>query len=71
MDAFIKPLDGLTVRSPKDMSSLPPEGALVSLDGVEGKYWRRRINDGSVIVVEPKKEIKKPIKKKIGDGGKG
>lgn len=34
---------------------LPPEGDTVSLEGAAGSYWQRRINEGSVVVVEPSK----------------
>jgi len=34
---------------------LSPDGAEVSLDGAEGSYWQRRINEKSVVVVEPGK----------------
>lgn len=34
---------------------LPPEGNTVSLDGAAGSYWQRRINEKSVLVVEPAK----------------
>lgn len=33
---------------------LPPEGDTVSLEGAAGSYWQRRINEGSVVKVEPK-----------------
>lgn len=34
---------------------LPPDGAEVSLEGAAGSYWQRRINEKSVVVVEPAK----------------
>lgn len=34
---------------------LPPEGDTVSLEGAAGSYWQRRINEGSVVKVEPAK----------------
>lgn len=39
---------------------LPTEGAEVSLDGAEGSYWQRRINEKSVVVVEPGKPVDQP-----------
>jgi hypothetical protein len=44
----IKPsVAGLVVRDPKTGDRLPDEGKKVSLTS----YWRRRIKDGSVIVI--------------------
>jgi len=34
---------------------LPSDGAEVSVDGADGSYWQRRINEGSVVVVESAK----------------
>jgi len=39
---------------------LPPEGAEVSLDGADGSYWQRMINNKSVEVVEPGKPDESP-----------
>jgi len=39
---------------------LSPDGAEVSLDGAEGSYWQRRINEKSVVVVEPGKPADPP-----------
>ncbi len=41
---------------------LPPEGDMVSMEGVGGSYWTRRINEGSVEKAEPPKapEPKQP-----------
>lgn len=43
---------------------LPPAGDTVSLDGAAGSYWQRRINEGSVVKVEPEP---KPATRKKGD----
>ncbi len=48
---YVKPQIGLTVRHPKNKTPVPLEGMLIELSGSEGNYWRRRINDGSLIVV--------------------
>jgi predicted transcriptional regulator len=56
MVVTIKPLQGLLVRDPNTKAILPESGMIVSLSGVEGRFWRRRIADGSVIVVQEKKE---------------
>lgn len=43
---------------------LPPEGDTVSLEGAAGSYWQRRINEGSVVLVEPET---KPATRKKGE----
>lgn len=49
---FVKPLTGLIVRNPKTKAAVPSEGQFVDIDsGIEGTYWKRRIADGSLIVV--------------------
>lgn len=45
---FVKPIAGVLVRYPQTMTPLAAEGALVELD----TFWRRRIADGTVVVVE-------------------
>ena len=62
---FVKPLSGLIVRDPNNFSPLPENGMNVPLVGIDGKYWRRRIQDGSVIVVS---DIKKETPKKSYSG---
>lgn len=50
---FVKPLKDLIVRDPKTKAPVPKEGMTVVLDGsMIGVYWRRQINDGSLIVVQ-------------------
>jgi len=39
---------------------LPAEGAEVSLEGADGSYWQRRLNEGSVVLVEPGKPVGPP-----------
>lgn len=53
---FVKPAKGSLVRDLQTKTALPEGGAEVSLDGKGGTFWRRRIADGSVVVVEKKKE---------------
>jgi hypothetical protein len=61
---FVKPLKGVVVRDPTSKSILPESGANVPWVGAEGKYWRRRLRDGTItieiplMVEEPKEEIK-------------
>ena len=55
--AFLVPQFNLPVRDPITKAIMKPEGEEKSLIGREGRYWRRRIKDGSVKIIE-----KKPIK---------
>ena len=57
---FLIPKKGLLVRDPKTMKFLPASGAMKMTIGPLGRYWRRRLKDGSVIVG-------KPIVKKMPD----
>jgi hypothetical protein len=52
MDSFrIKPArDGLVVRDPVTREAIPAEGAEVPAS----TYWRRRLRDGDVIMMDPK-----------------
>lgn len=50
---------------------LPPDGDTVALDGAAGAYWQRRINEGSVVVVEPKVESPKLVEPKPTTRKKG
>ncbi len=47
---FLIPKEGLLIRDPKTMKPLPKKGAMKFTKGVSGRYWRRRISDGSVII---------------------
>lgn len=47
--AFLIPNNSL-VRDPVTREPLLAEGKMISLLGSEGRYWRRRIRDGSVII---------------------
>lgn len=44
---FLIPLPGLLVRDPRTKTPLPMGGAIVSWTGPEGRYWRRRVQEGS------------------------
>lgn len=48
---FLKPITGATVQLQGSMAPMPAEGMEVELD----TFWRRRLADGSVVVV-PKTE---------------
>lgn len=52
MDKFAKPAHkGLIVRFPGNKAILPVAGATIPWTGVDGRYWRRRFKDGSIILV--------------------
>lgn len=55
---FVVPTEGLLVRDPRTFNALPPEGMLVPWIGPEGRYWRRRVADGSCILSEPSMVVK-------------
>jgi hypothetical protein len=52
MTVFVTPIENVLVRNPKTKEIIPKEGMLVELNS----FWQRRINDGSLILGEPKIE---------------
>lgn len=42
----------LIVRDPFTKDILPVDGKEIDLTGPSGKYWRRRIADGDVVIAE-------------------
>lgn len=40
-------------RDPRTRARLPEVGALKPMTGPAGRYWRRRLKDGSVVVGTP------------------
>jgi len=59
---FVLPKEGLLIRFPKAPKTiLPVTGATVPWIGPEGRFWRRRNMDGSIIVFEDA-EAAKPKK---------
>lgn len=53
MKTLLKPKEGLIILNPLTKLNLKVEGDLVDMN----TYWRRRILDGDVEIVEPK-EVK-------------
>jgi hypothetical protein len=49
----VKPAPGRAVRDPHTMALLPAEGREVKDSDV---YWRRRVRDGDVMIVEAKEQ---------------
>jgi hypothetical protein len=54
---FVKPKPGMIVRDPKSKIPIPVEGMNVPWVGSEGSFWRRRLTDGSIEIVEPAKPV--------------
>ncbi|WP_421793407.1 DUF2635 domain-containing protein [Hydrocarboniphaga effusa] len=52
---FLIPKKGVSVPNPATGTSLPEDGADVTLD----VYWQRRINDGDVEIADTTKPKKK------------
>ncbi len=52
--AFLVPQKGMIVRDPVTKAIMLETGETKPLTGAEGRYWRRRIGDGSVTILETK-----------------
>jgi len=48
--AILVPVGNAKVRDPKTKNYLLPDGEMKSLIGGEGRYWRRRIKNGCVMI---------------------
>ena len=55
---YVIPKQGGKIRMPDTMGFIPSEGMAVELKGGLGKYLRRRINDGSLILYNEKPTAK-------------
>ena len=53
---FVKPKKGLLVRSPRTRAPLPEEGSNVPWIGADGRFWRRRVRDGDVVICDKVKK---------------
>jgi hypothetical protein len=54
---FVKPAPGYVIR--RGARTVPVEGCVVEWDS----FWRRRVNEGGLIVVEPAKSAPKKARK--------
>lgn len=61
---FLKPNGKLIIRDPKSKIPLSPKGEYKPFVGSEGTYWRRRVNDGSCIIVDKAAKKKEEKRKK-------
>ena len=62
--AFLVPQFNLLIRDPVTKVAMLPEGEVKPLFGREGRYWKRRLKEGSVRIkdIKPKRQ-RKPDKK--------
>ena len=69
---FVKPIEGASVRDPETLSLLPQDGAVVTLEGRAGTYWRRRlyVDKTVVIATPPIKGAKRTVPTEEKEGGK-
>lgn len=51
---YAVPKKGMIVRDPRTMAPLPDDGLIITWIGPEGRYWRRREKDGSILVYDDK-----------------
>ena len=66
---YLIPKKGLVVRTPGTYVALPESGSEINMTGKDGRYWRRRIKDGSVTVgKKPSAPNPKPIIKEKKEG---
>ena len=61
---FLIPQKGLLVRDPVNFTPLAENGEMKPWVGREGRYWRRRVNDGTVTIKKPVAKIDKIDKRK-------
>jgi hypothetical protein len=60
---FLKPMDeNLIIRDPVNKMILSKNGEYKPWVGKEGTYWRRKVDDGSCIIIEQETEPVKNIK---------
>lgn len=56
--ALLIPMHDLLIRDPVSKRIMAKEGEVKLLTGPSGRYWRRRLKDGSVKIGEMPKIIK-------------
>jgi hypothetical protein len=72
-EKYLIPKSGIIVRDPRTKAPLDASGGMKPWTGPEGRYWRRRANDGDITVcdenpvVEAKYERKNFERKKEED----
>jgi len=70
-EKWLIPVENLLVRDPRTKAPLPVVGVLKPWIGPEGRYWRRRVKWGEVMIGNPpaKSKIEKAEDKKSKKGG--
>lgn len=63
----LKPAKGIKIRDPRTKDHLPEEGRLTEMS----VYWRRRIQDGTVTVIESVEEKQTAIPQEEKKSKKG
>jgi hypothetical protein len=64
--AFLVPMPGLIVRDPTSKLIMLETGEVKPLRGKEGRYWLRRLKDGSVTIKNmPKPKVTRRKKPEI------
>lgn len=63
--AFVKPKEGLRVPIPGSSRALAAKGGDVD---IKNTYWRRRLRDGSIVVIKDNKKTSKPPPPSDTDG---
>jgi len=53
--AFLIPIEGTLIRDPNTGTPLQADGEIKPLIGREGRYWRRRLKDGTATIKKLKK----------------
>jgi hypothetical protein len=64
---FLKPVNQKAIiRDPNTKVPLNENGELKAWIGKEGTFWRRRVNEGSVVIVDETQEKKEDVSIKKG-----
>lgn len=64
-EKWVIPQKGLLIRDPRTKAILPPVGMFKPWTGPEGRYWRRRVKDGTVIISTPPSAETEKVSKEI------
>jgi hypothetical protein len=67
---FIVPAKGKLLRNPESKEIIPDSGSIVPKIGPEGRYWRRRINQGDAVEVPKASQAEAETRKQRKGGGK-
>lgn len=62
----VKPREGLLIRDPLTHNHIPPEGALVDMEGSRGTVIRRHITAGDLIEISGEQPAAKNALREVG-----